>query len=97
MTPLFFLIPILLLSADDGTVIPVYYTDEIELMCNHSGNVSACVMDFAGYISIIVSNPKQIIHEMAHINGVEEQDIPDDDGTWIPKYMQEYLNKTNVQ
>jgi len=94
MTPLFFLIPILLLSADDGTITPVYYTDEIELMCNHSGNVSACVMDFAGYISIIVSNPysNQINHEMAHINGIPEQEIEEPKRDWIPKYMQEYLN-----
>ena len=90
----------MVLAADDGTPVPVFLTDDMELWCNHQGQVTSCVLEFVGYKTIITTDPfrddgrgnTQIEHEMQHINGaMYEKDIktasqPD---WWIPDYMRQ--------
>jgi len=104
MIPLiFFLIPLLTMTADNGTTIPVFVTDDMETWCDTQGNHAACVVSFGPFTTIITTNPfhkdnqcnTQIEHEMYHVNGIMyERDIPNNCQLPIPDYMKDYLNRS---
>jgi len=69
LTPLFFLIPLFSVWAGDESgyqEIPVFFTDDPELECNHH-RVTGCVLETQGINYIVVSKYESIYHEWLHL------------------------------
>jgi hypothetical protein len=77
----------------------VLLTDEVEIYCNNSKHINACVRTMWGMDVMIVTNPfgyatkgdTQAIHELYHLGGYEENEIPPTKTIYIPPYMKEKL------